>query len=97
MANSVRIGAYRGASFVSSAFLVWVAAHRGWHAAFLAGAGLLGALALATLVLPSPRRESAHPPTLAEPIRALLAAGRASGPSSSSRCSSSWTSRRWTR
>jgi MFS transporter, PAT family, beta-lactamase induction signal transducer AmpG len=72
VANSVRIGAYRSASFVSSAFLVWVAAHRGWHAAFLAGAALLGALAAATLVLPSPRRESAHPPTLAEPIRALL-------------------------
>lgn len=72
VANSVRIGAYRSASFVSSAFLVWIAAHRGWHTAFLAGAGLLGALALTTLVLPSPRRESAHPPTLSEPIRALL-------------------------
>jgi PAT family beta-lactamase induction signal transducer AmpG len=72
VANSVRIGAYRSASFVSSAFLVWVAAHHGWHAAFLAGAVLLGALALATVVLPSPRRESAHPLTLDEPIRALL-------------------------
>lgn len=73
VANSVRIGAYRSASFVSSAFLVWVAAHHGWHAAFLAGALLLGALALVTLVLPSPRRETAHPATLGEPIRALLA------------------------
>jgi len=72
VANSVRIGAYRSASFVSSALLVWVAAHHGWHAAFLAGAGLLGALAFATLVLPSPRRESARPATLAEPIRSLL-------------------------
>jgi PAT family beta-lactamase induction signal transducer AmpG len=72
VANSVRIGAYRSASFVSSAFLVWVAARHGWRAAFLAGAALLGALALATLVLPSPRRETSHPPTLAEPIRSLL-------------------------
>jgi MFS transporter, PAT family, beta-lactamase induction signal transducer AmpG len=71
VANSVRIAAYRSASFVSSALLVWVAARHGWHAGYLAGAALLGALALATLVLPSPRREAAHP-TLGEPIRALL-------------------------
>ncbi|MEO6057977.1 MAG: MFS transporter [Gemmatimonadales bacterium] len=73
VANSVRIGAYRSASFVSSALLVWVAARQGWRAAFIAGAALLGALALAALVLPSPRRESAHPATLAEPIRVLFA------------------------
>jgi PAT family beta-lactamase induction signal transducer AmpG len=72
VANSVRIAAYRSASFVSSALLVWVAARRGWHAAFLGGAALFAALALATLVLPSPKRETAHPPTLAEPIQALL-------------------------
>ncbi|HET9040992.1 MAG TPA: MFS transporter [Gemmatimonadales bacterium] len=72
VANSVRIAAYRGASFVSSALLVWIAARQGWHAAFLAGAVLLGALAVATLLLPSPRRDTAHPPTLDEPIRALL-------------------------
>ncbi|HET6579254.1 MAG TPA: MFS transporter [Gemmatimonadales bacterium] len=72
VANSVRIGAYRGASFVSSALLVWVAARYGWRAAFIAGAGLFAALAATTLVLPSPRRET-RPPTLAEPIRALLA------------------------
>lgn len=72
VANSVRIGAYRSASFVSSALLVWVAARHGWQAAFIAGAALLGALAVATLILPSRRRENAHPPTLAEPIRALL-------------------------
>jgi PAT family beta-lactamase induction signal transducer AmpG len=72
VANSVRIGAYRSASFVSSALLVWVAARHGWHSAFLAGAALLAALAFATLVLPSPRRSLAHPPTLAEPIRSLL-------------------------
>jgi MFS transporter, PAT family, beta-lactamase induction signal transducer AmpG len=72
VANSVRIGAYRGASFISSALLVWVAARYGWRTGFLAGAALLAALAATTLVLPSPRRES-KPPTLAEPIRSLLA------------------------
>jgi len=72
VANSVRIGAYRGASFISSALLVWVAARLGWRSAFISGAALLGALALVTLVLPSPRREAAHPATLAEPIRTLL-------------------------
>ena len=72
VANSVRIGAYRGASFISSALLVWVAARAGWRAAFISGAVVLGALTLVTLVLPSPRRETAHPSTLAEPIRALL-------------------------
>jgi MFS transporter, PAT family, beta-lactamase induction signal transducer AmpG len=72
VANSVRIGAYRSASFVSSALIVWVAARHGWREAFLTAAALLGALAVATLVLPSPKRETAHPPTLAEPLRALL-------------------------
>ena len=72
VANSVRIGAYRGASFVSSALLVWIAARAGWHGGFLAGATVLGALALATLVLPSRARDTAHPPTLGEPIQALL-------------------------
>jgi PAT family beta-lactamase induction signal transducer AmpG len=39
---------------------------------FLAGAALLALLAATTLILPSPRRDS-KPPTLAEPIRSLLA------------------------
>jgi PAT family beta-lactamase induction signal transducer AmpG len=73
VANSVRIAAYRSASFVSSALLVWVAARHGWPGAFAAGTALLGALAVATLVLPSPRREADHPASLGEPIRALLA------------------------
>jgi PAT family beta-lactamase induction signal transducer AmpG len=72
VANSVRIGAYRGASFVSSALLVWIAGRAGWHAAFLVGAGLFGGLALATLALPSPSRGTAHTTSLAEPIRAML-------------------------
>jgi len=73
VANSVRIGAYRGASFVSSALLVWIAGRDGWRPAFLAGAALFGGLALATLILPSPSRSTARPVTLGEPIRALLA------------------------
>ncbi|MBA3497309.1 MAG: MFS transporter [Gemmatimonadales bacterium] len=72
VANSVRIGAYRSASFVSSALLVWVAARHGWRAAFMAGAAVLAALAVATLILPSPRRDTAKPASLTEPIRALV-------------------------
>jgi PAT family beta-lactamase induction signal transducer AmpG len=72
VANSIRIGAYRGASFVSSALLVWIAGRSGWQPAFLTGAALFAALALATLVLPSPARVAAHPATLSEPIQALL-------------------------
>ena len=72
VANSVRIGAYRSASFISSALLVWIAARAGWHGAFLAGALLVGALAVATLLLPATRREAAAPATLSEPISALF-------------------------
>ncbi|HUR93631.1 MAG TPA: MFS transporter [Gemmatimonadales bacterium] len=72
IANSVRIAAYRGASFVSSALLVWVAARSGWREAFAVGGAVLGLLALGTLFLPSPRREEARPTTLAEPIAALF-------------------------
>jgi MFS transporter, PAT family, beta-lactamase induction signal transducer AmpG len=72
VANSVRIAAYRGVSFVSSALLIWVAGRAGWRPAYLVGAAILAALALAAAVLPSPRREAAHAPTLGEPIRALL-------------------------
>ncbi len=72
VANSVRIGAYRGASFVSSALLVWVAGRHGWRATFFTGAVLLALLAAATLVVPSPARASGHPATLAEPVAALL-------------------------
>ena len=72
VANSVRIGAYRGATFVSSALLVWIASRSGWHPAFLVAAALFGGLALAAVVLPSPSRLAAHPLTLGEPIRALL-------------------------
>ncbi len=72
VANSVRIGAYRGASFVSSALLVWIAGRSGWQPAFLAGAGLFAGLALAAVALPTPSRAGPHSATLGEPIRALL-------------------------
>jgi PAT family beta-lactamase induction signal transducer AmpG len=73
VANSVRIAAYRGASFVSSALLVGIAARSGWRPAFLAGAALFGVLAAATLVLPSRSRATSRPATLGEPVRALFA------------------------
>ena len=72
MANSVRIGAYRAASFVSSALLVWVAARQGWPGAFLAGAAITAALAAGSLVLPDTGRGLAARPALAEPVAALL-------------------------
>ena len=62
VANSVRIAAYRGASFVSSALLVYVAARSGWSTAFLAGAGITAALALGSLALPETSRGSAAYP-----------------------------------
>jgi PAT family beta-lactamase induction signal transducer AmpG len=72
VANSVRIAAYRGASFVSSALLVWVAARRGWDGAFLAGAGITGALAAASFLLPETERGAQHTQSLTEPIFAML-------------------------
>jgi MFS transporter, PAT family, beta-lactamase induction signal transducer AmpG len=72
VANSVRIAAYRGASFVSSALLVWVAARRGWDGAFLAGAGITAALAVASLALPETARGAQHAESLSEPIVAML-------------------------
>ncbi len=73
VANSVRIGAYRCAMFVAGGFLVWLAGRASWDAAFLVAAVATGALAVATLLLPSPpRAESAHADLWA-PLRALLA------------------------
>lgn len=72
VANSVRIAAYRGASFVSSALLVWVAARRGWDGAFLAGAGITAALGLASFLLPETPRGAQHTESLAEPLVAML-------------------------
>lgn len=72
VANSVRIGAYRGASFISSALLVYVAARQGWTAAFLAGAAMTAALAAGSIVLPEANRGARHSQALAAPIAALL-------------------------
>jgi MFS transporter, PAT family, beta-lactamase induction signal transducer AmpG len=72
VANSVRIAAYRGASFISSALLLWVAARDGWPTAFRLGALLLALLALGSLFLPRTRRDAAHAQSLTEPIAALL-------------------------
>jgi PAT family beta-lactamase induction signal transducer AmpG len=72
VANSVRIAAYRGASFISSALLVWVAAREGWPAAFRVGAVLVALLAVGSLFLPRTRRDAAHAGSLAEPIAVLL-------------------------
>ncbi len=72
VANSVRIGAYRGASFVSGALLVWIAARQGWPAAFIAAAAITALLGAGTLLLPQARRERRPAEALAEPIAALL-------------------------
>ncbi|HEX5387219.1 MAG TPA: MFS transporter [Gemmatimonadales bacterium] len=72
VANSVLIGGYRASSFVSSALLIWIAARRGWDAAFGAGAAVFAVLALATLALPAAEGARKAPGTLTEPIAALL-------------------------
>jgi MFS transporter, PAT family, beta-lactamase induction signal transducer AmpG len=72
VANSVRIAAYRGASFISSALLVWVAAREGWPTAFRVGVVLLALLAVGSLFLPQTRSDATHAGSLAEPIEVLL-------------------------
>ncbi|HET7599693.1 MAG TPA: MFS transporter [Gemmatimonadales bacterium] len=72
VANSVRIAAYRGASFVSSALLVWIAARSGWPPAFGWGAALFALLALGAFALPPAQEKRAPPASLAEPMLAFL-------------------------
>ncbi len=72
VANSVRIGAYRGASFVSGALVVWIAARQGWPAGFIAAAGITAALGVGSFLLPHTSRDERHAEALAEPIAALL-------------------------
>jgi PAT family beta-lactamase induction signal transducer AmpG len=72
VANSVRIAAYRGASFVSGALLVWLAARQDWTAAFFAGAAITAALAAGSVVLPETSRGAQHTQALGEPVAALL-------------------------
>jgi PAT family beta-lactamase induction signal transducer AmpG len=72
VANSVRIAAYRGASFISSALLVWVAAREGWPGAFRLGAVLLALLGIGAFFLPITPRDTLKVESLAEPMAALL-------------------------
>jgi PAT family beta-lactamase induction signal transducer AmpG len=72
VANSVRIAAYRGASFISSALLVWIAARQGWPIGFRVGAAIVALLAVGSLFMPRTGRDAAHAGSLAEPMAALL-------------------------
>jgi len=73
VANSVRIGAYRIAMFTAGGLLIWLAGRAGWPAAFRAGAVITGVLAAGLLLLPPAARGTAHPESVWEPLRALLA------------------------
>ncbi|MGH7525444.1 MAG: MFS transporter [Gemmatimonadales bacterium] len=72
VANSVRIAAYRIAMFTAGGLLIWLAGRTDWSTSFQAGAVLIAALTLGTLVLPAARRVAAHPSSIWEPLRALL-------------------------
>ena len=73
VANSVRIAAYRIAMFTAGGLLIWMAGRSGWPASFLAGATMIGALTIAALFIPEPRRAVASAASIWEPLRALLA------------------------
>lgn len=72
VANSVRITLYRVAMLAAGGLLVWMAGRIGWPQSFSAGAALLGLLTLCALLLPPVARPSGPPPSLAEPLLALL-------------------------
>ncbi len=72
VANSVRITLYRVAMLTAGGLLVWLAGRIGWPHSFSVGAGLLCVLTVGALLLPSVGRPSGPPPSLAEPLRALL-------------------------
>jgi PAT family beta-lactamase induction signal transducer AmpG len=73
VANSVRIAAYRIAMFTAGGLLIWLAGRQGWPASFLTGATLIGALTVAALFIPEPRRTVSAAISIWEPLRALLA------------------------
>ncbi len=73
VANSVRIAAYRVAMFTAGGLLIWLAGRHGWPASFLTGATLIGALTVAALFIPEPKRTVAAAISIWEPLRALLA------------------------
>ncbi len=73
LANSVRIGAYRGAMLVSGGVLIWLAGRQGWSTAFAAATGVTLLLGVAALFIPA-TGQVAHPPgqSLWLPLHALL-------------------------
>jgi MFS transporter, PAT family, beta-lactamase induction signal transducer AmpG len=73
VANSVRIAAYRIAMFTAGGLLIWMAGRNGWSVSFLTGATMIGALTIAALFIPEPRRAVASAASVWEPVRALLA------------------------
>jgi MFS transporter, PAT family, beta-lactamase induction signal transducer AmpG len=73
VANSVRIAAYRIAMFTAGGLLIWMAGRSGWPVSFLTGATMIGALTIAALFIPEPRRVVASAASIWEPLRALLA------------------------
>jgi MFS transporter, PAT family, beta-lactamase induction signal transducer AmpG len=73
VANSVRIAAYRIAMFTAGGLLIWMAGRSGWPVSFLTGATMIGALTIAALFIPEPRRAVASAASVWEPLRALLA------------------------
>ena len=72
VANSVRIAAYRIAMFTAGGLLIWMAGRNDWSVSFLTGATLIGALTIAALFIPEPRRAVASATSFWEPLRALL-------------------------
>ena len=73
VANSVRIAAYRIAMFTAGGLLIWMAGRNGWPVSFLTGATMIGALTIAALFIPEPRRTVAAAASVWEPLRELLA------------------------
>ncbi|MBA3445362.1 MAG: MFS transporter [Gemmatimonadales bacterium] len=73
VANSARIAAYRVAMFTAGGLLIWLAGRTSWTTSFLVGAAMTGALAVAALFIPEPRRTVVSAASIWEPLRALLA------------------------
>jgi MFS transporter, PAT family, beta-lactamase induction signal transducer AmpG len=72
VANSVRIAAYRVSMFTAGGLLIWLAGRHGWPTSFLTGATLIGALTVAALFIPEPKRTVATAMSIWEPLRELL-------------------------
>lgn len=73
VANSVRIGAYRGAMLVSGGAIIWLAGRAGWSVAFTTATAVTALLALATLFLPNTGQVRPPPgQSLWLPLRSLF-------------------------